>query len=326
MGKTLTYLKLFRWPNLLMIALTQYLIRHAVILPALASQGIGSGVSNLHFAMLAGATVGLSAAGYAINDYFDLRIDRINKPDRQVIGKSISRREAILSHRMLNILSVAVAVFVGIKLRYWPLVLIFTVCPAILWLYSSRLKRQFLTGNFVVALLTALSVILVWMVEYHAVRYEMELHGSLRTGLTRLSLFYGAFAFLLSLVREILKDMEDAYGDGCAGCRTLPIVLGIMGAKNVVFSLMLLLVVVLFWAQLSIFAPRSLHAVIYLALLVQVPSLALLPALRKENRQQGFRRLQRLVKLVMLAGVLSMILLVEFFLQDGDKLNRNGFF
>lgn len=313
MELALSYLRLFRWPNLLVIGITQYLMRHAVILPAFASHGAMSGISHVDFAMLVLATTGLSAAGYAINDYFDVAIDRVNKPERLILGKTLDRRAAIGSHKLLNLASVGIGIYLSCRYQYWPLALIFFLSPALLWYYSIRLKRHFLTGNLMVSMLTALSVLMVWMVEHHVLQHGKRMPPTLSGGLTELALFYGLFAFLLSLVREVLKDMEDAIGDRCAGCRTLPIVLGARRTKIVVVTLLLLAVAGIAWSQFTLFSPGQLHVVVYLLLLVQLPVLALLPALLNEHRAEGFGRLQKMLKLIMLTGVLSMGLLVNYF-------------
>ena len=320
MGNVLTYLGLFRWPNLLILALTQCLFRYAVIIPAIENTGPRPGVSHSLFILLVLSTTGIAAAGYAINDYFDLRIDRINKPGKIILGRKLGRRHAIVAHKLLNLISVSMGLYVSIRLNSWVLAFIFLGSPALLWIYSIRLKRQFLIGNLVVALLSALPVVLVWLAEYQGLGRTVELPPALWTEMTRMVLFYGLLAFLLTAIREILKDLEDVKGDRCAGCRTLPVVLGQKGAKTTIASLLLLLILCLAAFQLAFFRSGNMGMVVFLLLLVQLPALAIIPALWKEDRAKGFGSLQRLTKLIMAAGVLSML----FYQQNVDL--HYGFF
>jgi 4-hydroxybenzoate polyprenyltransferase len=306
MGKVLIYLRLFRWPNLLVLALAQCLFRFAVILPA---SGVhGPGMSHFLFALLVVSTAGIAAAGYAINDYFDLRIDRINKPGRIILGRMLGRRNAIVAHQLLNAVSVFLGLYVAMRLDSWAVALVFLCCPALLWLYSIRLKRQLLSGNLAVALLSAISVGLVWLAEYQGMARIAELPRALLGEMSRMALFYGLLAFLLTLIREVLKDMEDRKGDSCAGCRTLPVVLGLKGAKISVTSLLLLLILCLAVFQADFMETGNRVMVFFLAGLVQLPALAIVPALWREERAEGFGRLQKVVKGIMAAGVLSMLL------------------
>lgn len=307
MGNVLTYLRLFRWPNLLVLALTQCLFRYAVIIPAFENAGLSPGMPHLLFALLVVSTAGIAAAGYAINDYFDLRIDRINKPGKIILGRMLGRRQAIVAHQLLNLVSVSLGLYVGIRLNSWALAFVFLGTPALLWVYSIHLKRQFLTGNLVVALLSALPLVMVWLAEHQGMGRTAELPPALWTEMSRMVLFYGLLAFLLTVIREILKDLEDMKGDSCAGCRTLPIVLGQKAAKTTIASLLLLLVFCLAAFQVVFFRSGNPVMVVFLLLLVQLPALVLIPALWRADRAKGFGRLQKLTKLIMAAGVLSML-------------------
>lgn len=307
MGNVLIYFRLFRWPNLLVLVLTQYLFRYAVLLPAVEARGLQPGMPHWLFALLVASTAGIAAAGYAINDYFDLGIDRINKPGRIILGRILGRRHAIFAHQLLNLVSVSLGLFASIRLDSWLMALVFLGSPAILWLYSVRLKRGFLGGNLVVALLTAFPVGLVWLAEYRGL---VQTGAWVQAGwaeMNQLVWFYGLLAFLLTVAREILKDMEDMQGDGCMGCRTVPLVMGQKKAKLIVIFLLLLLVMCIAFSQAILFRPGNPGMSLYLAIMVQLPSLAIIPALWREERKEGYGRLQRLTKLILAAGVVSML-------------------
>jgi 4-hydroxybenzoate polyprenyltransferase len=170
---------------------------------------------NVQQLMLVFSTASIASAGYIINDYFDIKIDLVNKPTEVIIGKIIKRRRAILIHQILNFIGLALGFFLGLKI-----LLINLFCIITLWLYSERFKRKAFVGNFLVAFLTALSLIIIGV--YY--QKNMDLVG-----------IYALFAFFISLIREIIKDMEDIRGDTRYGCQTLPIIWGIRRTKILLY-------------------------------------------------------------------------------------------
>ncbi|MCE2734732.1 MAG: geranylgeranylglycerol-phosphate geranylgeranyltransferase, partial [Flammeovirgaceae bacterium] len=192
-------LRLTRFGNLLIIGFAQ---------TATAFFLVGSHTwQTFSLWLLSSSTIIIAAAGYIINDYYDIKIDYINKPERVVIGKIIPRRFAILFHTLFSVGGIAIGFYLS-----WQIGVIHFFSAFMLWLYSNSLKRLPLIGNVVIAFLTALSVFII------AVFYKTNIN---------LILIYSLFAFFISLVREVVKDMEDLKGDITFGCKTLPILWGI---------------------------------------------------------------------------------------------------
>lgn len=310
--KTLkAYLKLFRWPNLVIMALTQVLFRYAVIIPALHGRGMQAVLSHADFALLVLATMLISAAAYAINDYFDLRIDRINKPHRIILGRVISRRRAILWHSLLNFLGVGLGVYLAWKTNYWQLALVFVAIPSLLWLYSIRYKRRFLVGNLVVSLLAAFVVIIVWVVEYRA----MISLPHVETLARQVGLYAGIFAFFAffsTMIREIIKDAEDLRGDARAGCKTIPIVIGVGGTRRLLLAMMVGMVAFVAYSQVLLLQGDYTWLFAWLLLMVQVPLLGLMIQNARASSPSEFRRMQHLMKFIMMTGILSMVILSAY--------------
>jgi 4-hydroxybenzoate polyprenyltransferase len=269
------FLRLTRFWNLLIIGLAQYfaagfLIDHQKIW-------------DIHLFLLSFSTVIIAAAGYIINDYYDIKIDLINKPERVVIGKEVARRYALLFHSLLSILGIAVGLFLN-----WKIGAINFFSVFLLWWYSNDLKRQPFIGNFVVALLTGLSIFLINIL-YH-------LHQPLVT-------IYALFAFAMTLVREIVKDAEDLKGDNTFGCRTLPIVWGIPKTKIFLYVLLLIFFISVveinqFFAQLPMY---------YFFGFLFVPLVLLVVRLIRADTKKDFYNLSQWCKVIMLLGVASMI-------------------
>ncbi|WP_276497623.1 geranylgeranylglycerol-phosphate geranylgeranyltransferase [Pontibacter litorisediminis] len=276
-------LTLIRARNLVMIVLSQVLVQACLLAPGVEWQRL----QESFFWLLVLSTVCIAAAGYIINDYYDVKIDAINKPERLLVGRRIRRRRAMFAHLILS----GVGVLLGLLLSI-PVALINLGAVLLLWGYSARLKKMLLVGNVVIALLSA-SMLLVVAV------YADELN--------RITLGYAFFAFLISLIREIIKDIEDMKGDASFDCRTLPIVVGMRGAKLVLYPL---LAIFQAFVVIVILHPASgLVFDFYMGALVLAPSIWLVVKLARADRKRDFASLSNLNKLIMLTGILSMLLL-----------------
>jgi 4-hydroxybenzoate polyprenyltransferase len=274
------FLRLVRVQNLLIVVGTQYLARVALIGPRTEWPRL---LLEPQLAILTLSTVCIAAAGYVINDYFDIKIDLVNKPERVVIGRYLKRRWAITLHQVLNVLGCAL----GLLLSRWVLV-VDVVSVSLLWFYSANLKRQPFIGNVVVALLTAFSLLIM------AVYYRQN---------AELLLVYAAFSFIVTLVREIIKDMEDVRGDARYGARTLPIIWGLRRTKQLLYIIIASFIMTLFLLADSLNNPR----LSWIFLLLLIPVTWLVYRLVYADTRRDFAYLSNLCKLIMLMGVLSMV-------------------
>lgn len=277
---TFGFLRLIRVQNLLIVVLTQFLARLFLVGPK--SDGMRLLLDPTIW-LLSFSTVCIAAAGYIINDYFDVKIDLINKPERVVIGRYLKRRVAMGVHQVLNV----IGCLIGLYLSRWVFVLD-VLSVSLLWFYSAQFKRQPLIGNVIVALLTALSFIAL------AVYYRQN---------AEMLLIYALFSFGISLIREIIKDMQDIRGDARFGCRTLPIIWGLRRTKYLLYGLIGGFVVSLFLIATGL---HNLRLTGIFALLL-IPIAWLLYRLILADTRRDFGYLSNLCKIIMLMGVLSMI-------------------
>ena len=299
------FFKLIRWPNLVFIILTQVLFFFCVYQPIFHAHG------ERMLGWLLVASVCIAAAGYIINDYFDLNIDQINKPGKNVFARVLHRRWAIIWHIGLSVAGI-IATAIAVSFGKWYLIIANIICVALLWLYSTSFKRQLLIGNFVISLLTAWTVLILFFakVPFNSV------YGNDDPDITkyfRISYLYAGFAFVISLVREALKDVEDLKGDLRYGCRTLPIVTGIRTTKVYVAVWLSVLIGSLILLQLYILQFKWYIAVLYSVLFVIGPSILLFKRLVKARSTQDFSRLSALTKFIMFTGILSMIFFRLYF-------------
>ncbi|GAP43232.1 4-hydroxybenzoate polyprenyltransferase [Lentimicrobium saccharophilum] len=305
----LPFIRLIRWPNLIIIIITQYLLRYAIIGRIYDAEGLAPAMSNYLFAILVFTTVLIAAAGYVINDYFDLRTDAVNHPDSQVLGRSIRQRRAIIYHIALNVVALVAGVFLAWKAGSLKLAFIFLMIIILLWLYSVRYKKTVLWGNLAVAFMSAMVVLIVWLFEFYMLRQQPDqfiaIYGNMKM-ISRYFFVYAIFAFLISLMREIIKDMEDVKGDQLTGCNTLAVVHGIKSAKIIA------LVTGLFTGMLVVTAVLKLHSAgmilpaVYFAAVVFIPLLFICYRIIPATDKSDFHLISNLLKLLMLAGVLGL--------------------
>jgi 4-hydroxybenzoate polyprenyltransferase len=273
----LALFRLTRFWNLAIIAFAQYFTAYFLFQQRVLV------FTDFWLFLIVASTVLIAAAGYIINDYYDIKIDLINKPDRVVIGKTITRRYAIFFHTVISVTGVGMGLLINWKVGAVNFVSVF-----LLWLYSNNLKRLPLIGNLVVSLLTGLSIFLLSFL------YEQYLP---------LVMTYSLFAFFMTLIREIVKDMEDMKGDTTFGCRTLPIVWGIRKTKSFLYGTILVFSFLVLWLdyqQLKI-------SWIYFIPLLFVPMSILFYRLLKADTKKEFFQLSQLCKIIMLLGICSMI-------------------
>ena len=305
------YLKLIRYTNLLIIVLTQYFFRYFVILPLYRAEEVIPPTSNLFFLCLVLSTVFIAAAGYAINDYFDMRVDHINKPDKMLLGKVIPRRMAILIHGVFTGLGIFLSFVAAFMIGSWKLGFFSIVIAYTLWQYSFKFKASFITGNVVIALFSAFVIFIVWLFELYA---QMNTGQALILGkkfFTFFMLAYMFFAFITSLIREIIKDIEDIEGDTRIGCNTIPIKLGIQKAKTISYVLTVLNMLFLGILALKFFSRLDLLSYYFIFLIFLFGYLILLIKRAKEKADYSYTSIY--IKVIMFAGLLSMQLIYILF-------------
>jgi 4-hydroxybenzoate polyprenyltransferase len=268
---------LVRWKNLIIIGITQYATSYFLI----PSSKFSSVITDIQLLILSLSTILIAAAGYIINDYYDVKIDYVNKPNRVVVGRFFKRRSIIIMHATFNTLGILGGLWIS-----WEVGLINTLAAGLLWLYSNLLKRLPLLGNLTVAALTGMAVFIVY------IYFRQSLF---------LVVAYASFAFFISLIREIIKDMEDIEGDKKFDCKTLPLVIGLRKTKVVIYivsGLFLLGVALLLQREQKIWWVFS-----GLFLMLSLLNYQLFRA----DKNKDYCRLSSLSKKIMILGLISMI-------------------
>ncbi len=305
----MTFLRILRFPNLLIVVFTQYLLQYAVLVPNFAAAGITPLLDHLHFALFVLSTLIIAAGGYLINDIVDLKIDQINKPEKMWIGNYCSLAQAWQLYLGISGLGLFLSLYLALHVGNLSLLLIYPLAVLLLYSYSSYLKKTALWGNLVVATFCAFVPMIVLFAERMGY-LDLQFAAPIRANYCwNLFIAYGVFAFCSTLFREIIKDLEDIKGDAAQGCRTLPIVAGVPIAKAVAgavgFLLLSLLAVVAYfhWQQKQ-------YLLLGFNLLVIVLPLtwSLLHLTKSGLDKAAYHRLSTLAKLIMLLGLIYLII------------------
>lgn len=261
-------------------------------------------LSTSLFYWLVFASVCIAAAGYIINDYFDVNIDLINKPSKLIVDRYIKRRWAIVWHIVLSFTGLVISCYVGYKLRNFYIPIFNFAAIIVLWFYSTTFKKKLLIGNILISLLTAWVILVLTFSEHPVHVISSDVYWK---RLIKVSFIYAGFAFIISLIREVIKDMEDMQGDAKYGSTTMPIVWGLQVSK--VFAAVWLVVIICGVAGVQIYVIQLgwwLSAV-YSLFAIIIPLAWILRKLYAAQSPKDFHQLSNAVKLVMLTGILSMI-------------------
>lgn len=294
---------LIRWKNLFFIVIIQMFIRFLVISPILNKFYLYLLFSNFNFFLLVLSTLFLAAGGYMINDYFDFELDKNSTKTNYVTSKN---KNAVMNwYIVLNVAALAIAFYISYRIDFFKLAYIFIIIAGLLWFYSSNFQRSFLFGNIIVALLAALVPLIVLPYEIF-LQYTLNQNVLIALGenLNVINFWVvgiSAFAFLLTLIREIIKDAEDHDADIAQNFNTLPIVLGIKGAKFTAVFLIIITIIGLYFVEFIFI--NFIISIIYISILIVVPLLFTIFKIVKAQTTKDFSYVSKLLKLIMLAGI-----------------------
>lgn len=284
-----------------MIAMVQLLIKYALLEPF----GVQTSLDTLGMTLLILATICIAAAGNIINDIFDVETDAVNKPDKLIVGKSISEKTAYNLFIIFNVLGVGIGFYLSHLVDRNAFFSLFVIISVLLYVYASYLKQTLLIGNIVISVLVALTLIIVGIFEL--LPSTTSINQQTQLTFFKIIFDYAVFAFIINLLREITKDLEDINGDHKAGMNTLPIVIGSERATKVLFVLSFIpLFVVSHYVVNSLY--KNQVAVLYFLIFIIAPLLYISIKLFSASTKKDFHHISNVLKFVMLFGMLSLLL------------------
>lgn len=294
----LPFLKLIRYQNLILIIITQTLIKYALF----DTFGIAITLSDFGFFLLCLATVCIAAAGNIINDLHDVETDRINKPRKGIILREISEKTAYNLYIGLTITGVLIGFYLSNIIERPGFSAIFIIISALLYLYATYLKQILILGNLIVSALVAMTIIIMGLFDLlPAITPQNQQTQSI---IFSILLDYALFAFLINWLREMVKDQEDLIGDYNTGRNTLPIAVGRERANKVIFTIGLIpLILVIYYMYEYLF--NNIYAVLYALVLIVGPLLYFLINILNAKTRKDFSKLSAIVKFIMVLGLLS---------------------
>ena len=306
MKTIIAFFRLARWSNLVFLALTQWLFIYCIVLPIFNAAHY---VPNIHGYLIFCLIISYSfvaGGGYIINDYFDLNIDQINKPEKVMIDRYIGRRWAIILHFLFSFISICIGVYVDFQTDQHILGGANLFNAILVFVYSLSLKKKLLAGNIVIAFLLAWAIVVITCCEINQFLLPIREQIINTQKLLRYTFLYAGFAFIGNIIREVIKDMEDVEGDRKYGCRTMPIAWG-MNASKVFVSVWLVMLI----GILSILLIYSIHIRWYLfslygLLLIVIPLIVVFKKMFAATNAKDYHDISFLMKIVMFTGILSM--------------------
>ncbi|MCB0383581.1 MAG: geranylgeranylglycerol-phosphate geranylgeranyltransferase [Psychroserpens sp.] len=300
-NQTLHILNLIRYKNLLLIILVQLLIRLALFEPF----QIDVKLNMLGFSLLILATICIAAAGNIINDIYDIDTDKINKPNQVIVGKSISEKTAFNLFLVLNIIGVGIGFYLSHSVGKSPFFSIFVIISATLYVYASFLKRTPVLGNMVISILVAMSILIVGI--FDLIPAITENNRATQITFFKILIDYSVFAFLINLVREMIKDIEDIDGDYNAQMNTLPIAIGRERAKYMAWFVSLIPVFAVIYFIVTYLYTQQI-AIGYFLIFILAPLLYATIKIYNAHTKKQFHHISVIYKFIMLFGMLSLLL------------------
>ena len=297
----MSFLNLIRWKNLLLIVLVQLLIKYALLEPL----GVNTALHTMGTIILVLATICIAAAGNVINDIYDVDTDLINKPKKVIINKTISEKTAFSLFIGLNLVGVGLGFYLSNLVGKSAFFSVFVVTSALLYIYASYLKQLAIVGNIIISVLVALSVLIVGI--FDLLPNLTPDNQSIQLGIFKIIFRYGIFAFMINLLREIVKDLEDYEGDFETGIRTLPIITGKKTTTYCLFALTIVVIISIIYYIFNTLYKNQITTIYFLIFIVGPLILLSIKTLNARNKKD-FSSISNGFKWVMLFGMLSLLL------------------
>ena len=312
--------------NLLIILVTMYIFKLGLINLFIQNPAL----NNFNYFLFVSATILITAAGYIINDIYDLKTDSVNDK-KLIIGKNISKKSALNWYYILNLLSIIIIVYVSYFIGKITLALIFILTIIMLWFYSKSLKSTFLLGNLLVSGIIALSITNIYFFDILPV-YNLNPSSGI---ILKIIIVFSLFAFITNLKREIIKDVIDINGDRSIDANTLPIKLGVKSTKKIIIFLNTVLILIIsFWQyfqysvnktffDLSSFGEDINQIVIwgtdsfsiFYVFSIQILLFIFLFLCLSANIKKDYIKLSQIAKIIMMIGILAIpIFSISYFI------------
>lgn len=301
-NKLLSFLKLIRIQNLIILFLIQFLLHYFLF----ENQG------NLEFYLLASITFLITAAGYIINDIFDVESDKINK-EEVIIGNQILSRQAIFWYYLFNSVAIVLSFYLVYCINNYYLLIIFFSSIFVLRWYSKTYKHKFIIGNLIVSTLTSLSIFNVYLFCDNTSRVSFHIIDEFYY-----TIIFVFFSFFLTLSREIIKDLEDKEGDKFMNSENIALTFSLNKVKWIVSILLIIVLIPLLCILVSLldefiyyYSAKLLFLSIYCSHICFL-IIYTIYKIKSSDKKVNFTRVSQLLKFIMILGIFSVPLFFYF--------------
>lgn len=291
--KIFSFFSVVRGYNIFVIALAQYLAAIFILSPELRALDI---ILDYQLFILVVASSLTIASGYIINNFYDAKKDLINRPRKVMIDRLVSQQTKLKVYFVINFIVALISFIVS-----WRAMLFFSVYIFLIWFYSHKLKKYPIVGNITASVLAVLPFfgILLYYKNFYQVIFA-----------------HAVFLYLLILIREIIKDLENIEGDLSSNYRTIPVLFGEKTAKNLILVLTISTVIPVYYL-VDVFNVGYMDIYFYASLLILIFFLILLG---KAKTKPQYLKLHFILKFIIVAGVFSIVLIEPSVLLHGKKL------
>jgi len=291
--KIISLFSVVRGYNIPVIALAQYLSAIFILAPQKGALHILLDFNLFILVLASSLTI---ASGYIINNFYDSKKDLINRPNKSMLDRLVSQKTKLYVYFSLNFFVVLIACFVSFRA-----VVFFSAYIFLIWFYSHKIKKYPIIGNLLAAFLAVLPFFGILL--YYKNFYEVIF-------------FHASFLFLLLLIREMIKDLENIKGDLANGYQTIPIVYGEWISKKVIVILLLLTIIPVYFL-VNIYDVGYMDIYFYIGFIVMI-FFGL--QLWKSDTKEQFLQLHNILKMLIVAGVFCIVLINPAVLWHGKKL------
>lgn len=291
--KIFSFFSVVRGYNIFVIALAQYLSAIFILAPERRALDI---LLDWRLFVLVIASTFAIASGYIINNFYDAKKDIINRPKKSYLDRLVSQKTQLRVYFILNFLSALLGYVIS-----WRAALFYSVYIFLIWFYSHKLKKYPIIGNLTASLLAVLpffGILLYFKNFYHVI------------------FAHAIFLYLIILIREMVKDLENIEGDLSNNYQTIPVKFGENFAKRIISTL-------LFLTLIPVYFLINVYDVGYMDIYFYVSYILLLIFVLKLWNSEGkidYIKLHFLLKIILLAGVICIILIKPTVVENGQKL------
>jgi len=306
--KIVSLFSVVRGYNIPIIVLAQYLSAIFILAPEIRALDI---LLDFYLFLIVFASAMTIASGYIINNFYDSQKDLINRPNKSMLDRLVSQKTKLTVYFSLNFLAVLMASIVS-----WRAFLFFSAYIFMIWFYSHKIKKYPIIGNLMSALLAVTPFFAILLYFYNKISFEdIENHMSHFVVISA----HAIFLFLLLLIREMIKDLENLKGDLVTNYRTIPVIYGEKISKQIITALTISTVFPVY-ILVNVYDVGYMDIYFYVCFGVLI---FFLMFLWRSDSKEHFLRLHNLLKFLIVSGVFCIVLINPSVLWHGRELISN---